>query len=100
MTDLRAEFEAFASHGDLWRYNLEIDKNGLFVCAVTQRAFNAFCDGWLASRAALKVELPATCCRALIIERGLFVKDDIFHDEYFEVDDIKQMLTDAGISYE
>jgi hypothetical protein len=52
-------------------------------------------EGWQASRAALKVELPATCCRA-------FVFDDhsMDHDEYFEVDDIKQMLTDAGVSYE
>jgi hypothetical protein len=51
--------------------------------------------GWQASRAALKAELPATCCRAFIFDDG-----SMEHDEYFEVDDIKQMLTDAGVGYE
>jgi hypothetical protein len=55
---------------------------------------------WQASRAALKVELPATCCRAFIVEFDLPAEDVYLHDEYFEVGDIKQMLTDAGVSYE
>jgi hypothetical protein len=76
---MRAEFE-------VWFYS-EVDGNG---------ALEDLCwQAWQASRAAVKVELPETCCRA-------FVFDDhsMDHDEYFEVDDIKQMLNDAGISYE
>ena len=52
-------------------------------------------QAWQASRAAPVVELPATCNRALIYGDG-----SMDHDEYFEVDDIKDALTAAGISYE
>jgi hypothetical protein len=87
MTDLRAEFEKWI---DTLTYEqlAMLDETSAW-------------DGWKASRAALKVELPATCNRALIYEHNfLTLQHEITHDEYFEVDDIKQMLTDAGISYE
>ena len=96
MDKMREEFEAFINHAGNWNYDMEINKDGFFVSYLTQRVFNSFVVGWQASRAALKVELPATCNRALIVDDG----DWMEHDEYFEVDDIKQMLNDAGISYE
>jgi hypothetical protein len=86
MNNLRAEFEKWVdtlSYDDL----LPLDETSLWLA-------------WQASRAALKFELPATCNRALIVEHDLPLQDEFHHDEYFEVDDIKQMLTDAGISYE
>jgi hypothetical protein len=98
MTDLREEFEAFSKRHYLLReldkaWNNDADE---YCEPELQLAFEA----WQASRAALKVELPATCNRALLIPND---EDDglqMMHDEYFEVDDIKQMLTDAGISYD
>ena len=94
MTDLRAEFESLAS-----QYGYDLTWAEIID---SYAALNVRClfDAWQASRVALKVQLPATCNRALIIEHDLPMQDEIMHDEYFEVDDIKQMLTNAGISYE
>jgi hypothetical protein len=92
MNKMREDFESWANSKG---WSLYQDGAGYYHHEV-----HSLWLAWQASRSSQKVELPATCCRALIIERGLFVQDAIFHDEYFEVDDIKQMLTDAGISYD
>jgi len=100
MDKMREEFEAFINHAGNWNYDMEINKDGFFVSYLTQRVFNSFVVGWQASRAALKVELPATCNRALVYPQYGTNEVGMEHDEYFEVDDIKQMLSEAGISYE
>ena len=91
MDKMREEFESWAKDNT----KMPLDYNGDYYNKAD--AYFAYL-GWQASRAALKVELPATCNRALLVADGYDV--DMIHDEYFEVDDIKQMLTDAGIGYE
>jgi len=101
MTDLRVEFErvlaeqqrlGFVSYHQCETWS---EKHKCYHDDDLDNTYRMF----IASRAALKVELPATCNRALIIGDGDY-NLEYEHDEYFEVDDIKQMLTDAGISYE
>ena len=100
---IREEFELYAknnficSEDSFKRTNTGVYYNYVYSkldnsdsCSV-----NAIWKVWQASRNATKVELPATCNRALIFEDG-----SMEHDEYFEVDDIKDALTAAGISYE
>lgn len=54
---------------------------------------------WQASRQAMVVELPATCCRAFLFEIEGANEVGIEHDEYYEVDDILSALNDAGIKW-
>ena len=73
MSDLRAEYEA-------WIDTLTYDQLAMLD-------ETSAWEGWQASRAALKVELPDS------------VWSNSFEDCVCSVDDIKQMLDKAGISY-
>ena len=88
MDKMRKEFED-------WFYS-EIDGNSDSFGVLEHLCWQA----WQASRAALVVDLPATCNRCLILENP-WSKDEMYeHDEYFEVDDIKNALEKAGVCYE
>lgn len=89
--------EEFSKHCQTWRYSEEIDENDFFVNATTQRAWDVWVTAWQASRQALVVELPATCCRTLVFEIEGTNEVGMEHDEYYEVDDILSALNDAGI---
>ena len=100
MTDLRVEFErvlaeqqrlGFVSYHQCETWS---EKHKCYHDDDLDNMYRIF----VASKAVQKVELPATCNRALLVADGYNV--DLIHDEYFEVDDIKQMLDKAGISYE
>jgi hypothetical protein len=52
---MREEFIKFANH---WRYDLTLDENDFYECAVTQRTWDIWSSAWQASRAAIVVELP------------------------------------------
>jgi hypothetical protein len=80
---MREEFIKFANH---WRYDLTLDENDFYVSALTQRVWDSWSSAWQASRAAIVVELPLsfTC------DCGYSV---------FDAEDIKESLTEAGVSY-
>lgn len=57
-------------------------------------------QAWQASRAALVVELPETCCRTLVFEQENTLEVGMEHGEYYEPDDIRAALDKAGVRYE
>lgn len=59
-----------------------------------------FVAGCIASRAALVLELPATCCRTLIFEQDNTLEVGTERGEYYDPDDIHAALDKAGIKYE
>ena len=93
MTQSQKEFEAWASQ---YEYDLSWDK---FIDGYAIMHTRVVWDTWQASRAALVVELPATCCRTLIFELEGITAVGMEHDEYFEVDEIKMALDSAGVKY-
>lgn len=91
MSKMREEFDVFAA-GKGW----DISHNGQHYNHVY--AYYAWI-GWQASRQALVVELPVTCCRTHVFEIPWTNEVGMEHDEYFEVEDIHKCLDAAGIKY-
>jgi len=79
---MRKEFIKFANH---WRYDLTLDENDFYECAVTQRVWDSWSAAWQASRAAIVVELP-----------DWFV---FGFDAAVYRDDVIEELNKAGVSY-
>lgn len=92
MDKMREEFEVFCK-----KHNYRTDKSKLggYVYHVTSSCW----DAWQASRQALVVELPATCCRTFVFEIEGSSEVGMEHDEYYEVDDILSALSEAGIKW-
>lgn len=51
-------------------------------------------DAWQESRAELVVELPAPCYRAEYVDH---CSNDLEWDNYFEIEEVKSALSEAGI---
>ncbi len=86
--------DEFSKHCQIWQYSEEVDENDFFVNATTQRAWDVWVTAWQASRAALVVQLPAPCYRA---EYVYHCSNDLEWDNYFEIEEVKYVLSEAGI---
>ena len=82
---MKTQLEKFKEHCALWRYDLEVDENDFFVSATTQRAWNIWVASWQAAIESVVVELPRPSSEV---------------DYGYELNDIQNLLTDAGIKYE
>jgi len=80
---MRKEFIKFANH---WRYDLTLDENDFYECAVTQRVWDSWSAAWQASRAAIVVELP-----------GSYEYPDGV--KYLDEDAVMFSLEQSGVSY-
>jgi hypothetical protein len=79
---MRDEFVKFANH---WRYDLTLDENDFYECAVTQRVWDTWSSAWNASRENVVVEVPDwfVCGVCAVVYR----------------DDVITELEKAGVSY-
>jgi hypothetical protein len=82
---MRDEFVKFANH---WRYDLTLDENDFYECAVTQRVWDTWSSAWNASRKSIIVDL-SDLCEASYTYSGTCYKSDV---EY--------RLEQAGVSCE
>lgn len=108
MDKMREEFERYVTHNfsctddSLNRTHMNIYYN--YVCSRVHPydsvSVLAMWQAWQASRAALVVELPETCCRTLIFEQDNSLEVGMEHGEYYDPDDIHAALDKAGIKYE
>lgn len=89
MDKMREEFEGWVRRrgGDVMKRDRD------YISSITREWWQA----WQASRQALVVQLPATCCRTLVFEIEGTNEVGMEHDEYYEVDDIINVLSSAGI---
>jgi len=81
---MREEFVKFANH---WRYDLTIDENDFYECAVTQRVWDSWSSAWNASRTTIVVDL-SDLCEASYTYFGTCYKSDV-----------ENCLDLAGVSY-
>ena len=95
MDKCREQFEEYATryHGAL---NMGV-VGVVYSNQAVQHDWFLWQQAWQASRQALVVELPATCCRTLVFEIEGTNEVGMEHDEYYGVDDIISVLSDAGI---
>lgn len=86
MDSIRKEFEIWAESRGL---DLYCSRKDLYEDTETLWAWSA----WKASRKSLVVQLPEP------IEVESVGVGCTMHDEYFDIDDVKQTLDDKGIKY-
>ena len=94
MDKSREQFEEWAinhkNHHNLPVFVFYKDHNGDYVDIEAKLAWQA----WQASRAALVVELPVPRYRA---EYVYHCSNDLEWDNYFEIEEVKYVLSEAGI---
>lgn len=86
MDKMREEFEGWVRRrgGDVMKRDRD------YISSMTREWWQA----WQASRAALVVQLPAPCYRAEHVDR---CSNDLEWDSYFEIEEVKSALSEAGI---
>lgn len=93
MDKMREEFEEWAvntkNQFDLPFFIIK-KADGIYVDRGTEISWQA----WQASRQALVVELPAPCYRA---EYTDYCNNSLEWDNYYEIDEVKSALSEAGI---
>lgn len=90
MDKMRDEFEKWAKSRGM---NVQKSRSGSYYHIVaTDNAWRA----WQASRQALVVELPHTVFRGDYLQDGT---SNLEWEEYFEIDEIKNTLKEAGIKW-
>lgn len=93
MDKMREEFEGWAVNTrDQFDLPFFIVKNdeGKYADYGAEMSWQA----WQASRAALVVQLPTPCYRAEYVDH---CSNDLEWDNYFEIEEVKSALSEAGI---
>lgn len=92
---MRKEFEAYI---DLLGLSLNRDGDN-YSHPLAKSYWLLWKFSWESSRRSLVVNLPYSVCRTHVFELPHSHEVGMEHDEYFEIEDIKNSLKSSGVSY-